>query len=267
MALIPKFYLDAVVSVGVETSTGVICWIGTGFFVFKRIDDESALPFLVTNRHVLEGKREVIIRMIEKDTSKLQKVKLTLINSDNKKRYSVHDNPAVDIAVVRLAGNEIMNNHLQFSAFDIDEHTLCSFDLAAQGGEAGTQVYMLGFPMELVDVDSNAPICRGGYIARMDKAEIEKSKLFLLDIQNFPGNSGSPIITRPEVVGISNTPVLNKSVLIGVVKSYLPYTEKLINQQTQQVVEIRSENSGIALAHPVELIKEVIEKEAVRENK
>lgn len=52
---------------------------------------------------------------------------------------------------------------------------------------------------------------------------------------------------------------MNKSVLVGIVHSYIPYRENLINSQTQQVVEIRSENSGIALIHPVEFIREVVD--------
>ena len=52
--------------------------------------------------------------------------------------------------------------------------------------------------------------------------------------------------------------------MIGIVHGYIPYEEKLINAQTKKVVEVRSENSGIAVVNPVEYIKEVIEKEMER---
>lgn len=48
--------------------------------------------------------------------------------------------------------------------------------------------------------------------------------------------------------------------MIGIVHSYVPYQEQLINVQTKQIVEIRSENSGIALVHPIEYLKEIIDK-------
>ena len=52
MAIIPKFYMEAVVSIGVENK-GKPLWIGTGFFVARKIDDSgNALPFLVSNKHV-----------------------------------------------------------------------------------------------------------------------------------------------------------------------------------------------------------------------
>lgn len=45
MALIPKEYIDAVVSIGVKDANDKPIWIGTGFFVNRRINDTDALPF------------------------------------------------------------------------------------------------------------------------------------------------------------------------------------------------------------------------------
>lgn len=55
MSIIPKFYVNAIVSMGVLQSDQNIAWIGTGFFVVRRVDDENLRPFLVTNKHVLEN--------------------------------------------------------------------------------------------------------------------------------------------------------------------------------------------------------------------
>ena len=118
--------------------------------------------------------------------------------------------------------------------------------------------------MGLVEVDSNQPICRIGCIARISISATQRSKKILLDIQNFPGNSGSPIISRPEIISLEGYRPLSKAVLVGIICSYIPYQETLINSQTKRVVEIRSENSGIAIMHPVELIREVVELEIQR---
>lgn len=109
------------------------------------------------------------------------------------------------------------------------------------------------------DSTSNKKYYRLGCVARNSKTQVDESFNILVDIQNFPGNSGSPIITRPEIVAIEGTKALNKSVLLGIVHSYFPYQEELLNTQTKKIVEIRSENSGIALVHPVEYIREVID--------
>lgn len=127
MALIPKHYIDSVVSIGIRREDKSIAWIGTGFFVHRRIDEHIVLPFWVSNKHVLEHNPNVVIRM-----------------------------------------KEMTKN-------------------------------------QLIEIDFNTEDCQ----------------------------------FHPH--------------------AYIPYQEQLVNMQTQNVVEIRSENSGIALMHPVEFIREVID--------
>lgn len=153
-----------------------------------------------------------------------------------------------------MNGKFITDNNIDFAAFDIDKHAMASEELRHEGVDEGTLIHMLGFPMGLVNINDDLPICCLGCIARIRAAQIIESHNIFADIQSFPGNSGSPIVTRPEIVSKEGTKSLNKSVLVGIVHSYIPYRENLINSQTQQVVEIRSEKSGIALIHPVEFI-------------
>lgn len=251
MALIPKIYIDAVVSIGLRQTNDSIAWIGTGFFVHRRINDKEVLPFLVSNKHIFEGKSCVVIRMRETQENKLVLKDVSL--SDCR----VHT--FADIAAVMLSGTTITQQHLKFSSFDIDGNSFSSFELRDNGVDEGSLVYMLGFPMGLVNVNSELPICRMGCIARISEEQIAESHDALLDIQNFPGNSGSPIVSKPEFIGIQGTKILDRCVLIGIIHAYLPYRESLINSQTKEIVEVRSENSGLALMHPVEYIREVID--------
>ena len=48
MSLIPKVYMEAVLSIGTRSNAG-INWIGTGFFVVKIIDDDKYQPFMVNS--------------------------------------------------------------------------------------------------------------------------------------------------------------------------------------------------------------------------
>lgn len=261
MAIIPKVYLNSVVSIGVRDDANKIHWIGTGFFVGRNSDEEGQIvPFLVSNKHVFKGKDTVIIRMQKKGCDALEEVDYPLLNEDNSPRYVLHDMDDVDIAVLRINAQYIIDNNLEFPYIDIDNNAMSSFELRKNGAEEGSIVYMLGFPMGLVNVSSNNPISRMGCVSRMSEAQINEQHNMLIDIQNFPGNSGSPIITRPEFIAVGGSPSLQKSVLVGIVHSYIPYQESLINSQTKQVVEIRSENSGIANVHPVEYIRDIIDK-------
>lgn len=263
MSLIPKEYTESVISIGITNLRGEVDWIGTGFFVIKEVVTGKFQPFIVTNRHVLEGQRSIAFRLREKDTGKLRVLGMSLYDDHGKQLYSVEGDEKIDIAAIILNYDYIRENNLNFSAIDIDAEALSSDEFLDHGGDEGSIVYMLGFPMGLVAEDSNAPICRMGCVARMDPSEISRNKNFLLDIQNFPGNSGSPIITKPEVISIKGSKALGRPVLIGIVHSYKPYQERLISLQTKELVETRSENSGIASANPVEYIREIVEMELI----
>ena len=259
MGMIPKTYINAVVAIGVKKDNGVFSWSATGFLVTRKVSEDRVALFLITNRHVLNNKKSIVIRMKEKDTEQLKDLEYQIVSTEGVPLYKLHKNKEVDIAVLPLKKDFITNNHLEFPAFDIDANAMTSAELRANGAEEGTLVYMLGFPMGLVDPHSNVPICRLGCVARMCEAQIKDTHNILLDIQNFPGNSGSPIVTRPESVGIIGTRHLARSVLVGIVHSYLPYREHLMNIQTREIVEAKTENSGIANVHPVEYIREIID--------
>ena len=76
------------------------------------------------------------------------------------------------------------------------------------GVDEGSLVYALGFPMNLVDNSVKAPICRLGCISRVEDTfeNPQKATKFLVDAQTFPGNSGGPIVSRPEHISIDGTP-------------------------------------------------------------
>lgn len=127
MPLIPKHYIDSVVSIGIRRKDKSIAWIGTGFFVHRRMNEHTVLPFWGSNKHVLERNTNVVNRM----------------------------------------------------------------------------------------------------------KEMTKNQLFEIDF------TSEDCLFRPH--------------------AYISYQEQLVNMQPQNVVEKRSENSGIALMHPVEFIREVID--------
>lgn len=261
MAIIPEIYLNSVVSIGVRVNPTDIAWIGTGFFVGRLSGQENHVyPMLVSNKHVFEGKDSIVVRMKRRDNEELLELNASLKNTDGSSQYYIHDNNKIDIAVLPLNAQVITDNGLDFPCFDIENNAMSSTELRSNGADEGSIIYMLGFPMGLVNATSNLPICRMGCISSMSETQINEQSNILVDIQNFPGNSGSPIITRPEFVSITGTSSLKKSVLLGIVHSYIPYQENLISSQTNKIVEIRSENSGIALVHPVEYIREIIDK-------
>ncbi len=270
MSLLPKEFINAVVSIG-RKRTSIECnWFGTGFFVMRPEDSDNKIHslFLVTNKHVLEGENSVVIRLKKQDSNDLMILDLPLYH-DGERSYSVHPDENIDIAAVMLNAGVVERNNLHFYGYTMEKNFMDSAEYIEYCGYEGGDVYMIGFPMPQMTVGqySNTPICRSGCIARMDPEIMKADKKFIIDIQNFPGNSGSPIIAKPEVAALTGMKPLNRAVLVGIVNSYIPYQERLINQQTKEVVEIRSENSGLALANPTEYIRETVEIEHKRVQK
>lgn len=267
------------VSIGEKRGNG-ISWFGTGFFVARKLETGRCTLFLVSNCHVFEGVTSgrvpgetgsITIRMRRTTEVNDELIPVEIAVWENgMKLYTEHPrrsndaSMSADIAALLLPAGELEKIGIQLSAFDIDEHAISSSEFVDSGGGEGSFVYMLGYPIGMVDIESNAPICRFGCIARADEREIRRTNNMLLDIQNFPGNSGSPVVTRPEMVSLEGTKALNKAMLVGIVHSYTTYTDELVSRQTGQTVEIRSENSGIAQCNPVEYIREVIELETER---
>ena len=153
MAIIPQFYKNAVVSIGIKNQNSDIAWIGTGFFVTRAIDENNVHTFLVTNKHVLQGQNTIVIRMKEKDTENLKEFELSIIefDSSNEKKpmYVLHSQDDIDIAVLPLNASFIVENHLECPAFDIDSNAMTSSELRENGFDEGSLIFMLGYTMGL----------------------------------------------------------------------------------------------------------------------
>ena len=265
MAIIPEPFINATVAIGISNGAE-ICWVGTGFFVIRNTGQYGVgRPYLVTNRHVFEGKDSVILRMTNQSTKELVNIPASLVN-EGKRQYLTHSNPEIDIAVLPLNAGFIAGNGLAYFAFDVDCDSATSSQLRSEGFDEGSFVYMLGFPLGLVNVGSLTPICRMGCVSRIDSSQIAETGNYLIDIQNFPGNSGSPIVSRPELISVGGTKSLSKSLLVGIVHSYIPYRVPLVDTQTGRTVEVREENSGLANVHPVECIQQIIDQVQPRTN-
>lgn len=266
MALIPRQFINAVVSIGVKKDKMI--WIGTGFIVGKHsLKEDGYYPYLVTNKHIVddlkkENQTTFYIKLLEKETKTYKEFPMKLIDGS----YICSNDNNIDIVVFFLNGNFFNEKIDEYGIFDIDKNSYTSSDFMESGGEEGSLIYMIGYPMGLVEEYSKTPICRMGCIARIDKQEIVNYNRFLLDIQNFPGNSGSPIICKGDLYSVDGTKTINRCALIGIVNSYISYNDTLISSQTGEVTEIKSENSGLAIANPVECIKKLIDEDMKNRN-
>jgi S1-C subfamily serine protease len=266
MASIPPFFLDCVVAIGTENSTGVN-WVGTGFIVGRHntdlTDTKHYNTFLVTNKHVLIKYQRVIIRFNSLDGTSTKDYPIDIIENGVMK-WTGHPDPNIDVASISINPNFLQNDSAKFDFMKLDEHAMDNAELLNSGVSEGDPIYVLGFPMGIVTPTSNYVITRGGVISRVRDMLAGHSSNYMVDASVFPGNSGGPVTIKPEAMAINDTQAITRSALIGIVRSYVPYQDVAISQQTGNPRVIFEENSGLALVESVDSIKETVDLEFVR---
>jgi S1-C subfamily serine protease len=122
----------------------------------------------------------------------------------------------------------------------------------------GDSVFALGYPIGNVGKTRQYVILRGGVISRIHDLLEGFSSDYIIDAPVFPGNSGGPVIIKPEYIHIEGTQSHTQSRLIGLVKSYIPYSDVAISPQTGRPRVVFEENTGLTNVEPVDYIVETI---------
>lgn len=262
MALIPPSFFDCVVAIGKRNTDGTKNWIGTGFLfgLFINQDEQSQKNYriyLVTNKHVLNNQKDIILRFNPQDDQPAKDYPIQLIEN-NELIWTGHPNPNIDVAVFPINGSLLQDEKMKFSFFESDTSVFTKDKLIELETSEGDFVYVLGFPMGLVSIDRQHVILRSGAIARIRDFFEKRSSDFIVDALVFPGNSGGPVILKPEIISIEGTKSNPNAGLIGVIKSYIPYQDIAVSQQTGRPRIIFEDNSGLSLVEPTDYIFETI---------
>ena len=264
MALLPPMFLNTVVALGCPDENQGTRYSATGFLYAYPTEekDESGdkiyRTFLVSNRHVFE----TIFQHSDVLSSRFNKVdgagsstySVLRKNAD----WTAHPNPDCDVAVLGVNHSKLTADKVEHSFF-YDNVSFTREQAYTHGVSEGDGVFVLGFPMGQAGDERNYVIVRQGIIARAQHWLRTKAPTFLIDASIFPGNSGGPVLLKPEAVSIRGTMANDKCSLIGMVSSYLPYQEVAVSQQTGRPRMIFEENSGLATVVPCDAINEAVE--------
>ncbi len=285
MALIPLRFFNCVVALGVDNRKDPTAWLGTGFFFGEllpgqtpqRPEDLTGLGssvrsvFLVSNRHVFEGLTDVaaqsrssgsplrtLLRLNPRAGNPAQQFEIEVLESNGARRWFPHPDPKVDVAVMAMNFTNMQAAGAVIDAFHADTDSLEMAGALQRGVCEGDAVYVMGFPQGLIGDQRNYVIVRGGIIAHIQDTLAGAASDFLIDAAVFPGNSGGPVIRRINQEAIQDTSPVLFTFLLGIVKSYIPYEDVAISQQTQLPRVIFQENSGLAAVEPVDHIRATI---------
>lgn len=265
MALIPPIFLNTVVALGMSSQNGKVNYSATGFIVGypTGITGDNGvmtyLLFLVTNRHVfqkfLESKAILRARFNRPVGTGSNVYNIDVTDAFS---WAVHPDENIDVAVCRINHAQLQADGIEYTFFQEDIHALTLDQLLDIDTSEGDGVFVLGFPLGLVGEDRNYTIVRQGIIARVQDWLKGNSRTFLIDASIFPGNSGGPVLLKPEITSIQGTKATSKCSLIGMVSAYVPYSEVAISEQTGRRRMVFEENSGLGIVVPYDLIQETI---------
>jgi S1-C subfamily serine protease len=263
MAVIPPFFLDCIVAIGFGNPDGTRRYAATGFLYGKfisQIEENSEYRiFLVTNRHVFENAQLAWLRFNTEGDEPAREFDLPLVDKNGVPAWLAHSDKEVDLAVIAINVNVLLENKIRFSFFMSDKHIMDREKALDLGLSEGDSIFVLGFPMGLIGGHKNFVIVRQGVIARIRDCLAKITKNFLIDTTIFPGNSGGPIVSRPEIVSIEGTKSINRAYLIGIVSNYVTYQDTAVSSQTQRARIVFEENSGLANVVPVDYLMEIID--------
>jgi len=200
------------VSIILQLQGGNIVGTASGFFYTH--DDQL---FLVTNKHVMtesqsESKPEALRLRLHTDPNDLTKNANfdVPLYKNNEPLWKIHSwYPDADIALIKLVKNQLE------SRFFIKAWSKEDFLPKHYRIDPGEDVFVMGYPLSFHDIRHNLPVFRNAMLASTFRVPFWKLPLVLVDANLHPGNSGSPVITKPKSTWVDEKG--NTHVVIGTV--------------------------------------------------
>lgn len=262
MAILPPEYLNAVAVLCMSPSDQRDAFVATGFLYGYHMGssgDQSMYRLaLVTNRHVIRDVESLFVRLNRSSTSDSRIYQLPDGSSRGPRGWTTHPDDDCDVAVCLLGASQLQHDEIEFHFFRREQQLTIEQARSLPVSE-GDGVFVLGFPLGMAEGQRKHPIVRQGVVARIRDWLEDAGRTILIDASVFPGNSGGPVVTRPEVASLEGTTANNQALLLGMVASYVPYPSGVATRPVVGRQLISYENSGLAHVVPVDVIHEAVE--------
>ena len=173
--------------------------VGTGFIVSYRWTDDRQGPFLVTNKHVVQGtvlgNLSFTLEHRPGDDPEPYIGQSTSVSlGGGAWRWVEHPSKDIDLAALPLAP---VRKHLAERNETPYYRSIPTDLIPGQDGledlDAVEEVLFVGYPSGIYDQANNLPIFRKGITATPVTVDYEGKPVFLIDASVFPGSSGSPV--------------------------------------------------------------------------
>lgn len=189
--LLSTVRVDAILQNGVST--------GTGFFFNFCFDekDNTCVPTIVTNKHVVRGSTTGKFRFSVKDNEEnpIPGEFSDLTIPDFERSWIMHPDPEVDLCVLPIADIHKYlaksSKGLYYTALTID--SIPSEDELKENYSRIEDITIVGYPDGFWDKHNNMPIVRKGITATSLQLDFNNKPNFLVDAAIYQGSSGSPV--------------------------------------------------------------------------
>jgi len=170
---------------------------GTGFFFSFKIDEQTHIPVIITNKHVIKDSVRGTFVLTNRDDNNEPIIgsyeKVILGNFEN--LWVKHPDDNVDLAAFAMAPlfREAEQKGIKFFAPPLQEDLIpTATQLEDLSGLEN--ITMIGYPNGIWDEKNNMPIIRKGVTATSPKYDYNGLPIFVIDCACFPGSSGSPVL-------------------------------------------------------------------------
>ena len=261
MSLIPRNYLRRVAAIGASkrrfygaVNGNSMDVIGTGFFYdypSERYDDDGnklLRRWLVTCEHLIrdaktKGNSSILIRLNYR-----RGLGTTMVSIPTYDGYWTK-HPVVDVTVTDTSWTPKQPKQIDYEKFRSGMDSLTREECVKKRLYEGDEVFFVGFPTGWVPGRQDHPIVRSGVLAQIQGWIDEDHDTFLVDGSGFPGNSGGPVILKPQLMSFDNFGKVDSAFLIGMVaerrfseitNTNLSASEKTYMEETADLVEVVS---------------------------
>lgn len=184
-----------------NSGTNPFSSVGTGFYYAHRIDDNTIIPFIVTNKHVIRNTDSGIFHFMRGENSNPvleNSIKVPIGGETWTNLWFGHPDDGIDVAVAPVGHIlHFFRNNLKCDFFiSYIDRSIIPSEEDINRIDAMEEVVFIGYPDALWDTKNHLPIARKGTLATLINVDFEGEPKFLIDASVFGGSSGSPVFIK-----------------------------------------------------------------------